>query len=162
LKEAQSINKSLSALGNVMQALSKTKNTTHVPFRDSKLTYLLQDSLSGGSKVLMVVNISPAAYNHSETLSSLGFASRCRAIELGKAVKNEETGEAAAARKEIANYKKEVASLKKIVEQKSSLLHEAEKREMAASQQVYEIKMHLFFLVLFVFSAFHNVCAQIK
>ena len=75
LKEAQNINKSLSALGNVMQALGKRsrkgkggggrddERMAHVPFRDSKLTYLLQDSLSGGSKVLMFVNVSPAAYN---------------------------------------------------------------------------------------------------
>lgn len=136
LKEAQNINKSLSALGNVMQALGKSKSTTHVPFRDSKLTYLLQDSLSGGSKVLMVVNVSPAAYNQPETLSSLNFAVRCRAIELGKATKNEETGEAAAVRKEIAALKKEVTSLKKTVEKKTTDLFEAEKKEMNLSQQL--------------------------
>ena len=57
LKEAQHINKSLSALGNVINALKQKNN--HVPFRDSKLTYLLQDSLSKDNKALMITQISP-------------------------------------------------------------------------------------------------------
>jgi kinesin family protein C2/C3 len=91
LKEAQAINKSLSALGNVIQA--RANNKGHVPYRDSKLTYLLQDSLEGNSKVLMFVNVSPVAYNASETLCSLNFASRCRATVLGKAKKNASKGD---------------------------------------------------------------------
>ena len=67
----------INALGN--------KKTQHVPFRNSKLTFLLQDSLGGNSKVLMFVNISPANYNVGETLCSLNFATRCRNIELGHA-----------------------------------------------------------------------------
>ena len=86
LKEAQSINKSLSALGDVINALGNKKNT-HIPYRNSKLTYLLQDSLGGNSKVMMVVTISPASYNVGETICSLNFASRCRLTELGRAVK---------------------------------------------------------------------------
>lgn len=88
LKEAQNINKSLSALGDVINALGNKKNT-HVPYRNSKLTFLLQDSLGdvfistvidflyrlfhsigGQSKVLMFVNISPAIYNLGVLLSS--------------------------------------------------------------------------------------------
>lgn len=84
LKEAQAINKSLSALGDVIAALG-SKKSTHVPYRNSKLTFLLQESLSGKAKVLMFVNISPAVYNLSETICSLNFASRCRATELGQA-----------------------------------------------------------------------------
>ena len=86
LKEAQNINKSLSALGDVINALGNRKNT-HIPYRNSKLTYLLQDSLGGNSKVMMVVAISPAVYNVGETICSLNFASRCRLTELGKAGK---------------------------------------------------------------------------
>lgn len=91
LKEAQNINKSLSALGDVVNALGDRKKG-HVPYRNSKLTYLLQDSLSGNSKVLMFVNISPVNYNVSETVCSLTFASRCRNTELGQARK--QTGKA--------------------------------------------------------------------
>ena len=83
LKEAQSINKSLSSLGDVIQALSAKRE--HVPFRNSKLTYVLQDSLGGHSKVLMFVQVSPAGSNTSETRCSLDFAARARNVELGQA-----------------------------------------------------------------------------
>lgn len=110
-----------------MQALGKASKTVapggalnakHIPFRDSKLTYLLQDSLSGGSKVLMVVNVSPAAYNHSETISSLNFAARCRAIELGKANKQEESGEAVYLKREVTAMKKELDRAKQVADEK--------------------------------------------
>lgn len=86
LKEAQSINKSLSALGDVIAALVNKQG--HVPFRNSTLTYLLQDSLGGDSKTLMFVCISPVLYNAEESFCSLNFASRVRTVELGKATKN--------------------------------------------------------------------------
>jgi len=92
LKEAQAINKSLSALGEVINALGN-KKATHVPYRNSKLTFLLQDSLGGNSKVLTFVNISPAVYNMGETICSLNFASRCRSTELGQAKKQTSEGE---------------------------------------------------------------------
>ncbi|XP_065496942.1 kinesin-like protein KIFC3 isoform X2 [Caloenas nicobarica] len=81
LREAQHINRSLSALGDVIYALRSRQG--HVPFRNSKLTYLLQDSLSGDSKTLMMVQVSPAEKNTSETLCSLKFAERVRSVELG-------------------------------------------------------------------------------
>ncbi|GMI10527.1 hypothetical protein TrLO_g11170 [Triparma laevis f. longispina] len=84
LKEAQNINKSLSALGDVVNALGKEK-AGHVPYRNSKLTFLLQDSLRSSAKVLMFVNINPAPKSAGESICSLNFAARCRAVQLGKA-----------------------------------------------------------------------------
>ncbi|KAJ3593240.1 hypothetical protein NHX12_005575 [Muraenolepis orangiensis] len=77
LREAQCINKSLSALGDVINALRSRHS--HVPFRNSRLTYLLQDSLSGDSKTLMMVQVSPLVSNMSESVCSLKFAQRCGA-----------------------------------------------------------------------------------
>ena len=91
LKEAQNINRSLSALGDVINSLG-SKKSSHVPYRNSKLTYLLQDSLGGNSKVMMFVNVSPAVYNANESICSLNFAFRCRNVELGQARK--QTGNA--------------------------------------------------------------------
>jgi len=88
-KESMAINKSLSALGTVIASLASGEK--HVPYRDSKLTYLLQDSLGGNSKTLMFVNIGPAQANCAETINSLQFASRARSVTLGKATKNRES-----------------------------------------------------------------------
>jgi kinesin family protein C2/C3 len=85
LKEAQAINVSLSALGNCISA--RANKTQHVPYRDSTLTYLLQDSLEKNSKTLMFVQISPTATNAAESVCSLKFAERVRKVELGKAEK---------------------------------------------------------------------------
>ena len=85
-KEAAAINKSLSALGGVIQALATASK--HVPFRDSMLTRLLQDSLSGDSKCMMIAQVSPADYNSPESYCTLDFAARARKVELGKASRN--------------------------------------------------------------------------
>lgn len=79
LKEATKINLSLSALGNVISALVDGKST-HIPYRDSKLTRLLQDSLGGNTKTVMVANIGPASYNYEESLSTLRYAYRAKSI----------------------------------------------------------------------------------
>nr|XP_020670535.1 kinesin-like protein KIFC2 [Pogona vitticeps] len=94
LKEAQNINKSLLALGEVIQALRAKQ--PHVPFRNSKLTYLLQDSLGKGSKTIMMVQISPLAKNVGESICSLKFAQRVCKVELGPASRRVDTSNAAA------------------------------------------------------------------
>ncbi|XP_025208957.1 osmotic avoidance abnormal protein 3 isoform X2 [Melanaphis sacchari] len=79
LREATKINLSLSALGNVISALVDGK-AKHIPYRDSKLTRLLQDSLGGNTKTLMVACLSPADNNYDETLSTLRYANRAKNI----------------------------------------------------------------------------------
>jgi hypothetical protein len=78
LKEAKSINMSLSALGDVISKLAA--GDKHVPYRNNKLTQLLQDGLGGNAKTLMFVNISPADYNAEETSTSLQYAQRVKLI----------------------------------------------------------------------------------
>ncbi|CAL9705852.1 unnamed protein product [Knipowitschia caucasica] len=90
LKEAQNINRSLLALGDVIQALRARQ--THIPFRNSRLTYLLQDSLGKGSKTVMVVQVSALESNLGETLCSLKFAQRVCKVELGPAARKIESG----------------------------------------------------------------------
>ncbi|KAJ0069810.1 hypothetical protein NL108_014744 [Boleophthalmus pectinirostris] len=86
LVEAAAINKSLTALGQVFSALKC--NALHVPFRNSKLTHLLQPSLSGDAKCCVFVNVSPDVEDVSETLSTLQFGSSIRQVSLGKATQN--------------------------------------------------------------------------
>ncbi|KAB2082686.1 hypothetical protein ES319_A05G213900v1 [Gossypium barbadense] len=83
-KEGVHINKGLLALGNVISALGdekKRKEGVHVPYRDSKLTRLLQDSLGGNSRTVMIACISPADINAEETLNTLKYANRARNIQ---------------------------------------------------------------------------------
>ncbi|XP_034025701.1 kinesin-like protein KIN-14I isoform X2 [Thalassophryne amazonica] len=102
LKEANSINKSLSALGDVISALSA--ELPHVPYRNSKLTQVMQDSLGGNAKTLMIVNISPSECNLDETLTSLIYATRVKAIT-NNAQRNVES-------KEIAQLKEMIMKLR--------------------------------------------------
>ena len=80
LEEAKKINKSLSALGMVINALTDGKST-HVPYRDSKLTRILQESLGGNSRTTLIINCSPSSYNDAETISTLRFGVRAKAIK---------------------------------------------------------------------------------
>uniref|UniRef100_A0A8C7J902 Kinesin-like protein n=1 Tax=Oncorhynchus kisutch TaxID=8019 RepID=A0A8C7J902_ONCKI len=106
LKEATKINLSLSTLGNVISALVDGKST-HVPYRNSKLTRLLQDSLGGNSKTMMCANIGPADYNYDETISTLRYANRAKNIK-NKARINEDPKDAL-----LRQFQKEIEELRK-------------------------------------------------
>ncbi|XP_028394014.1 osmotic avoidance abnormal protein 3-like isoform X2 [Dendronephthya gigantea] len=108
LKEATKINLSLSALGNVISALVDGKSK-HIPYRDSKLTRLLQDSLGGNTKTLMVACLSPADNNYDETLSTLRYANRAKNIK-NKPKINEDPKDAL-----LREYKAEIEKLKELL-----------------------------------------------
>jgi len=80
LEEAKNINKSLSALGNVINSLTSDKKE-HIPYRDSKLTRILQESLGGNSKTTLILACSPCTYNDKETLGTLRFGNRAKSIK---------------------------------------------------------------------------------
>ncbi|CAO3701508.1 unnamed protein product [Rhizopus stolonifer] len=80
LEEAKKINKSLTALGMVINALTDGKSS-HIPYRDSKLTRILQESLGGNSRTTLIINCSPSSYNEAETLSTLRFGMRAKSIK---------------------------------------------------------------------------------
>ncbi|KAL1586371.1 hypothetical protein WHR41_05518 [Cladosporium halotolerans] len=88
LEEAKKINKSLTSLGMVINALSDGKSS-HIPYRDSKLTRILQESLGGNSRTTLIINCSPSGYNYDETVSTLRFGERAKTIKQ-KAKVNEE------------------------------------------------------------------------
>ncbi|XP_059443543.1 kinesin-like protein KIN-14F [Corylus avellana] len=115
LKEAQHINRSLSALGDVISALAQ--KSTHIPYRNSKLTQVLQDSLGGQAKTLMFVHINPELNALGETISTLKFAERVASIELGAARSNKETGE-------IRDLKEEISNLQLALERKATELEQ--------------------------------------
>ncbi|KAI8847665.1 P-loop containing nucleoside triphosphate hydrolase protein [Chytridium lagenaria] len=114
LKEATKINLSLSALGNCISALVDGKST-HIPYRDSKLTRLLQDSLGGNAKTLMIATMSPASYNFEETLSTLRYANRAKNIK-NKPKINEDPKDAM-----LREYQEEIQKLKEALEQKQKV-----------------------------------------
>ncbi|KAK9038648.1 hypothetical protein V6N11_023504 [Hibiscus sabdariffa] len=142
LKEAQNINKSLSALGDVVYALA-TKSS-HIPYRNSKLTHLLQDSLGGDSKTLMFVQISPSERDLSETLSSLNFATRVRGVELGPAKRQVDTSELQKMKTMLEKARQESRSkdesLRKLEECLQNLESKAKCRDQVYKTQQEKIK----------------------
>ncbi|XP_023643537.1 kinesin-like protein KIN-14P [Capsella rubella] len=109
LREAQHINKSLSSLGDVIFSLA-SKNA-HVPYRNSKLTQILQSSLGGRAKTLMFVQLNPDAISYSESMSTLKFAERVSGVELGAAKTSKEG-------KDVRDLMEQLASLKDTIARK--------------------------------------------
>ncbi|VAI13534.1 unnamed protein product [Triticum turgidum subsp. durum] len=115
LKEAANINKSLSTLGLVIMSLVDLTNgkQRHVPYRDSRLTFLLQDSLGGNSKTMIIANVSPSLCSGNETLSTLKFAQRARLIQNNAVVNEDASGDVLALQHQIRLLKEELAVLKR-------------------------------------------------
>ena len=117
LEEAKKINLSLSALGNVISALT-SHNSDHIPYRDSKLTRILQDSLGGNYKTTLMVACSPHIYNSEETISTLKFASRA------KKIKN-----------------KVKMNIKRSAEQLEAIIDNLNKQLKLANDEIYKLKV---------------------
>nr|CAB3466339.1 unnamed protein product [Digitaria exilis] len=115
LKEAANINKSLSTLGLVIMNLVDLAHgkQRHVPYRDSRLTFLLQDSLGGNSKTMIIANVSPSVCSANETLSTLKFAQRARLIQNNAVVNEDASGDVLALQHQIRLLKEELAVLKR-------------------------------------------------
>lgn len=117
LKEGININKGLLCLGNVISALTDdSKKAHHVPYRDSKLTRILQNSLGGNAKTSMIACISPAEINFEETLNTLKYASRARHIK-NKPVINTDPQSAlvASLKQEVYGLKQEIRNYQKVL-----------------------------------------------
>ncbi|KAK0459753.1 kinesin heavy chain [Desarmillaria tabescens] len=115
LEEAKKINKSLSALGMVINALTDAK-VKYIPYRDSKLTRILQESLGGNSRTTLIINCSPSSYNEAETLSTLRFGIRAKSIKNSARVNAELSplelkGLLSKAQAANASYQKYIAAL---------------------------------------------------
>ncbi|XP_046435155.1 kinesin-like protein KIF3A isoform X1 [Neodiprion virginianus] len=119
LREATKINLSLSTLGNVISALVDGQSS-HVPYRNSKLTRLLQDSLGGNSKTLMCANISPADMNYDETISTLRYANRAKNIK-NRARINEDPKDAL-----LRQFQVEIEELRKQLEENGTGVSESD------------------------------------
>ena len=133
LKEATKINLSLSTLCHVISSLTDPKST-YIPYRDSKLTRLLQDSLGGNTKTMMISNVGPADYNYDETMNTLRYASRAKNIQ-NKPRINEDPKDAL-----LREYQDEVSKLKEqlmLIQQgmdPSELMKKAQKHGVLGKQ----------------------------
>ncbi|XP_069163592.1 kinesin-like protein KIF3A isoform X2 [Procambarus clarkii] len=135
LKEASKINLSLSTLGNVISALVDGRST-HIPYRNSKLTRLLQDSLGGNSKTVMCANVGPASYNYDETISTLRYANRAKNI-CNKAKINEDPKDAL-----LRKLQDEIKSLRDQLEDEDET-DDSEEEEMEGDEKPKKKKKKL-------------------
>ena len=126
LDESKKINQSLSALGNVIKALTEKHNRVHIPFRDSKLTRLLEDSLGGNCKTTMIAMVSPASESYSESHQTLKFATRAKKIK-NEARINEDVDQRTLLRK----YQIELKKLKQELDAKTRSMSGMDNVELA-------------------------------
>jgi Kinesin motor domain len=115
LLQAQHTNKSLAALGNVINSL--TESRSHIPYRDSKLTRLLTDSLGGNSKTCLIITCSPSMYNLEETFSTLRFGMRAKSIKNKPRVNQERT---------VEEYKKLLGAAKRKIREQGLIIEALE------------------------------------
>ena len=132
LKEARHINKSLSALGDVVAALQEKR--AHVPYRNSKLTTLLRGALGPNGKAALFAHVSPAPASADESVSTLAFAERAAAVELGKPKRNvetektEKTETVSAPSEESARSRRDLAEMRARVEASEQRARDAERK----------------------------------
>ena len=141
LEESKKINQSLSALGNVISALTDAKGRQHIPYRDSKLTRILEDSLGGNCKTTMMAMISPALESMVESLSTLKFANRAKNIK-NEARINEDLDQKSLLRKyerELKRLRMELEKKNKNVVDKRRLLELDEQRRRAEQDKMAAI-----------------------
>ena len=142
LEESKQINRSLSALGNVISALTDAKSRQHIPYRDSKLTRMLEDSLGGNCKTTMMAMISPAFESMLETISTLKFANRAKNIR-NEARVNEDLDQKSLLRKyerELKSLRAELEERNKNVVDKRRLLELEEQRRRAEADKMAAIR----------------------
>ncbi|CEP16969.1 hypothetical protein [Parasitella parasitica] len=142
-KEGISINTGLLALGNVISALGdESRRVSHIPYRDSKLTRLLQDSLGGNSQTLMLACASPAVSNMTETLNTLKYANRARNIR-NRVVINQEIGESDRLKATITRLKEELRStddfLRAVNDEMDSLKFQVGSLHQTLDQTTFEL-----------------------
>ena len=130
LEECKKINQSLSALGNVIAALTDPKGRSHIPYRDSKLTRILEDSLGGNCKTTMFAMISPAMESFVESLSTLKFANRAKNIKNAPRL-NEDVDQKTLLRK----YQREIKSLRRELDEKTKTVGEKRRVLMLEEQR---------------------------
>ncbi|EDV25164.1 Kinesin-like protein KIF3A [Trichoplax sp. H2] len=131
LKEATKINLSLSTLGNVISALVDGRST-HIPYRNSKLTRLLQDSLGGNAKTVMIATVGPSIYNVEESISTLRYANRAKNIK-NHAKINEDPKDAM-----LRQFQQEIEKLKKQLENEGYEEGSSEGSEYSGEEEIGE------------------------
>ena len=132
LDEARKINKSLSVLGNVINALTDAKNA-HIPYRDSKLTRILQESLGGNSKTCLIITCSPSSFNENETLANLRFGMRAKTVKNKPKVNKELT---------VAELKIMLDKYEKMLEDREKKIQELESRVGPGRNSTKNVKIN--------------------
>ncbi|CAH0561938.1 unnamed protein product [Brassicogethes aeneus] len=139
LREASNINLSLSVLGNVISALVDGKSS-HIPYRNSKLTRLLQDSLGGNSKTAMIAMLSPADVDYEESICTLRYAARVKHIQNHARINVEQKGLIEGFEQEIAVLQQKVLLLNLQEQQKEARQRKKEKDKVTSEAKQKEIK----------------------